>query len=176
MHRGAQCRGARMSDRHDELLAKYLDGEIGDAEAAELLATLRSKPQELFRLRQLMALDERIRQTSIQDDSGERLARAVLTQLSGSGDDSDFARRVITRLPPRTSRSATRRRRNALEPSPWVPLGIAAAAVLLFVLALVVANRRSDPEERIARPPLLEIDPPESVHVEPETPKPAPPP
>ncbi len=159
-----------MSDRHEELLAKYLDGEISVTEAAELLASVRSNPQELFRLRRLMELDEQLRQASIQDESGEHLARAVMAQLDASASDTAFVRRVITHLPPRTDRITRRRGQFPGSPTTQLPLILSAAAVLIFILTMILANTRPAPVETAIRPPERVVRSPEMKNPDPEAP------
>jgi len=157
-----------MSDRSEELLGQYLDGDIGEREAEELLALVQKSPALFHRLRQLIQLDEGLRQISIRDPGGELLSRAVLERLKSSDHDTDFARRVVRQLPVRPARNP-RRIQGSARSAGWGWIAGSAAAVLIFVLAMVLASR---PEAR--RPVAIRRDPSEIPIPKEPTPVPGP--
>ncbi len=150
-----------MNRSEEELLARYLEGEISPEEEAALLELLQRDPSVADRLEAYLRLDEGLRQAIVPEASGDALSRAVAERLDRSGGTGFFARQVVERIAAGESsgRKKTRRiprlrwphDRRSGSGSWTVPLMAAAALFALLILATVAGQGNGPPSRREPR-------------------------
>jgi ferric-dicitrate binding protein FerR (iron transport regulator) len=151
-----------MSRPLEELLARYLEGEISPEDEASLLEVLRNDPRAADWLEAFLRLDEGLRQAIVPEASGDGIARAVAERLDKSGQTGFFARKVVDGIQSAEllERKKTRRHRFFRLRDRGPSLGAWAAALMaatglfaLLVLATVAGKGSGRPQPPVAEQP-----------------------
>jgi len=131
-----------MEREHEQLIIRYLDGDLDEASARELNEVLQEDPE--FR-KEFVAYtrQERVLRVLLESNKGDVLSKQVLDQLRAEKDGEDFVDKVQKRITGRNARvkktrppSSRRRRTVRLRQrsnagNPWaMPLGIAAMLLI----------------------------------------------
>ena len=161
-----------MRDR-DRLIAAFLEGDLDDAGAEELLAEIREHPDFLEELADLQDIDLAAESALRTNTRRKELAEQIMVSIADPQRRDRLTEAVLddVRNEPAAlrRRTAPRRRQWIARRRSWMPAMIAAALAVGIILPLVLTSRPDNPET-----PVVEQAPAPPRPVVKDEPKPAP--